>query len=104
MPPAGDREKGRGSVPPEILEAVRREFGIAHRVLDVLVAEPCLQRPRIVPGIGQGVATGVPQHVREDREGHAGALAEALSSEVLDEVVVAKAAIGSVISLSPPGL
>jgi hypothetical protein len=47
-------------------------------VLDVFVPEPCLQRPRIVPGIGQGVATGVPQHVREDREGHVGALAEAL--------------------------
>jgi hypothetical protein len=27
---------------PEILEPVRREFGVAHRVLDVLVAEPSL--------------------------------------------------------------
>jgi hypothetical protein len=57
---------------------LRRQLGVPDRVLDVLVAEPCLQRPRIVPGIGQGVATGVPQHVREDGEGHAGAPAEAL--------------------------
>src|SRR5215475_3474631 len=63
---------------PEVLKPIRSQLGVTHRVLDVLVPEPCLQRPRIVPGIGQGVATGVPQHVREDREGHAGALAEAL--------------------------
>src|SRR5262244_3735765 len=61
-----------------VLISTWRQLGVPDRVLDVLVAEPCLQRPRIVPGIGQGVATGVPQHVREDREGHAGALAEAL--------------------------
>jgi hypothetical protein len=33
----------------------RPQLGIAHRVLDVLVPEPCLQRPRVVAGIGQGV-------------------------------------------------
>src|SRR5262249_61422625 len=65
-------------IAPEVFEPVRRQLGVTHRVLDVLVAEPCLQRPRTVPGIGQGVAAGMPQHVREDREGHAGALAEAL--------------------------
>jgi hypothetical protein len=41
-PSGAIEKKGGGSVPPEILEAVRREFGIAHRVLDVLVAEPSL--------------------------------------------------------------
>src|SRR5262245_11093704 len=41
----------------EVFEPVRRQLGVPDRVLDVLVAEPCLQRPRIVPGIGQGVAT-----------------------------------------------
>src|SRR5215510_13514337 len=65
-------------IAPEVFEPVRRQLGVPDRVLDVLVAEPCLQRPRIVPGIGQGVATGVPQHVREDGEGHTGAPAEAL--------------------------
>jgi hypothetical protein len=33
-------------------------------MLDVLVAEVSLQRPRIFSGIGQGKSTGVPQHVR----------------------------------------
>src|SRR5215471_3318898 len=70
------RRDGRSA--PEVLEPIRSQLGVTHRVLDVLVAEPCLQRPRIVPGIGQGVATGVPQHMREDGEGHAGAPAEAL--------------------------
>src|SRR5262249_56802263 len=55
---------------PEVLKPIRSQLGVTHCVLDVLVAEPCLQRPRIVPGIGQGVATGVPQHMREDGEGH----------------------------------
>jgi hypothetical protein len=31
-----------------------------------------------VPGVSQGIAAGVPQHVREDGEGHTGAPAEAL--------------------------
>src|SRR5262245_60877411 len=63
---------------PKVLEPVGRQLGVAHRVLDVLVAKPCLQRPRIVPGIGQGVATGVPQQFREYGEGHTGAPTEAL--------------------------
>src|SRR5262249_23876067 len=32
-------------------EPVRRQLVVPDHVLDVLVAEPCLQRPRIVPGI-----------------------------------------------------
>jgi hypothetical protein len=32
------------------------------------MAEPCLQRPRIVPGVRQGEAARVPQHVAMDRE------------------------------------
>ena len=35
------------SILPEILEPFRRQLGIAHRVLDVLVAEVVLQRARI---------------------------------------------------------
>jgi hypothetical protein len=46
-------------------------------VLDVAVTEPSLQRSGVVTGVSQRVAAGVPEHVREDREGHAGALAEA---------------------------
>jgi hypothetical protein len=49
-----------------------------HLVLDILMPEPCLQRPRVVPGISQGVAAGVPQHVRKNGEGHTGAPAEVL--------------------------
>src|SRR5262249_4144230 len=41
------------------------------------MAEPGLQRPGVVAGVGQGVAAGMPQHVGEDREGQAGALPEA---------------------------
>src|SRR5262249_53249556 len=63
----GDREKGGDSVPPEILEAVRREFGIARRVLDVLVAEPSLQRPGVVAGVGVAKAATVVLHVRPCR-------------------------------------
>src|SRR5262249_42037983 len=62
---------------PEVLKSIRRKFGVTHRVLDVLVAEPSLQRPRVVAGVSQGIATCVPEHVRMDREGHPGALAQA---------------------------
>src|SRR5262249_30092127 len=37
---------------PEVLKSIRRQLGVAHHVLNVLVPEPCLQRPRVVPGIG----------------------------------------------------
>src|SRR5437764_13944478 len=63
-------------LPPEVLEPVRRQLGIAHRVLDVLVAEPRLQRAGVVAGIGQGVAAAVPQHMRVDRERHFGPLSD----------------------------
>ena len=32
---------------PEVLEPVRRQLGVAHRVLDILVAQISLQSPRI---------------------------------------------------------
>jgi hypothetical protein len=37
---------------PEVLKPIRRQLGVAHRVLDVFVAEPRLQRPRVATGIG----------------------------------------------------
>jgi len=49
----------RPSVPPKIFEPFRRQFGVAHRVLNIFVAEIGLQRPRIVPLVGKGIATGV---------------------------------------------
>jgi hypothetical protein len=48
--------KARGLLalgPPEILEPRRSEFRIAHRVLDVFVAEVSLQRPSVVPSVRQ---------------------------------------------------
>jgi hypothetical protein len=35
-------------------------------------------RPRVVAGVGHGVAAGVPKHVGVNRKGEAGALADAL--------------------------
>src|SRR5215831_13453374 len=68
---------GVRNLTPEILEPVRRKLSVAHCMLDVAMAEPGLQRPCVVAGVSQGIATCVPEHVRMDREGHPGALAQA---------------------------
>lgn len=57
------------SVPPEILETLRRKLRISHSVLDVLVAQVVLNGPRIVPIIGELVAAGMPEHVGVNGEG-----------------------------------
>ena len=45
--------RGNGClIAPEVLEPVRRQLGVTNRVLNVAMAEPCLQRPRVVAGIG----------------------------------------------------
>ena len=49
---------------PEVLEPVRRQRGIAHGVLDDLVAQISLHSPRIAAVIGQRKAAGMAQHVR----------------------------------------
>ena len=41
------------------------------------MAKPCLECPRIVAGVRQSKAAGVPEHVRVNRKRHPGALAEA---------------------------
>src|SRR5437016_5291483 len=46
-------------------------------MLNVAMPEPRLQCPGIVTRIRQRKAAGVPQHVRVDRERHAGPLTEA---------------------------
>jgi len=77
-PVTAARTRSTAILPPEVAEAGRRKFGIANRVLDVLVPEPRLQRPRVMTGIGQREAAAVPQPVRKNGEGHTGAPAEAL--------------------------
>ena len=47
--PAARRDR---RLSPEVLKSIRRKLGVAHRVLDVLVPEPSLQRPGVVAGVG----------------------------------------------------
>ena len=41
------------SVPPKVLEAVGRHFGVPDGVLNVLVPEVVLQRPRVMAIVGE---------------------------------------------------
>jgi hypothetical protein len=60
---------GHNRLSPEVLEPVRGQLGVAHRVLDVLVAEPRLQRPGVVAGIGKRVAARTPASRGDSRSG-----------------------------------
>src|SRR5262245_65009473 len=60
----------RRQLAPKILEPVWRHFGVSDRVLDVLVPEVVLQRPRVVAIVGELKPTSVAKHVWVDREGH----------------------------------
>jgi hypothetical protein len=64
-------------------------------MLDVAAAEPCLQAPRIVPGVRQGEAARVTRHVRMDWKWHASALAEARDQRVKSLGRHRAAALGS---------
>ena len=44
--------------------------------------QPILNGPRVVPGVGQRVTAGVPQHVHVDLERKAGALADAFDKAI----------------------
>ena len=47
LPTRGAGDRGQSTlISPEVLEPIGRELGIAHRVLDVLVAEVVLQGKR----------------------------------------------------------
>src|SRR5262245_43561519 len=70
------------SVFPKIFEPIGSHFGVPDRVLNVLVPEVVLQRPRVVAIVGELVSTGMAKHVRVDREWHLGGLAEALNEPV----------------------
>jgi hypothetical protein len=54
---------------PEVLEAVGGELGVAGGVLDVAVSEPFLDRPGVVPAMGEREAAAMAQDVRVDGEG-----------------------------------
>jgi hypothetical protein len=49
-------------------EPIRRQLGIANRVLDVAMTEVGLQGSGIMTLVGQRKAAGVPQHVRVSSE------------------------------------
>ena len=63
----------RQGASPAQIRAANHKLGIAHRVLDVLVPEPGLERPSVVARVSQAVAAAVSQHVRMDRKRHFGA-------------------------------
>src|SRR5262249_60757675 len=63
---------------PGFFEAIRRQLGVAHGVLDIFVAEIVLQGSGIVPIVGELISAGVPKHVRMDWEWHLGSLTQAL--------------------------
>ena|SRR6476660_4895874 len=46
------------------------------------MAKPILQRPRIMPRIGQGIAARMPKHVTVNREGKACTLADPLDQPI----------------------
>src|ERR1700722_10108430 len=59
------RERGRQvrSIPPEVLEPIRRQRGVDGRAGDRAMPQPSLDRPGVVPFVGEGVPAGVAQHV-----------------------------------------
>ena len=63
--------------PPKILEPICRQLGIAHRVLDILVAQVVLQSAGIVAIVGELEPARMSKHVRVHSEGHLCCLAEA---------------------------
>src|SRR5271154_1876594 len=52
-----------GSIPPEVLEAVRRQCRVDGGAGDRSMAEPPLDRPGIVALVGERVAAGMAEHV-----------------------------------------
>ena len=60
------------SLPPEILDPVRRQGRIRRRARNRPMAEPSLNRPGIVPPIRERIAAGVTQHARVSFEPKAG--------------------------------
>jgi hypothetical protein len=56
------------SVLPEILEPIGCHFGVANRVHDIFMAHIVLEGSGVVAIVGELVTSGVPEHVRVNRE------------------------------------
>ena len=69
---------------PEVLEPVGRQLGVANGMLDVLVPQIGLQRPRVMPFVGQRIAAGMAQHVRMYLDVELGRDAEPLDHAGMD--------------------
>src|SRR4051812_12503907 len=52
------------SIVPEFFKTSRRQLGVAHRMLDVAMAEIGLDGARVLTSIGEREAARVPEHVR----------------------------------------
>ena len=63
-------------LPPEILEPIGRQFGVAHRVLDGAMPKPVVNGSGVVSGVSQRVTAAMPQHVGKpaQRRSRAGSL------------------------------
>jgi hypothetical protein len=70
-------EAHSNSLPPKPLEAIGRQLGVEHRVLDIAVPQIVLDGTGIVPIIGKLEPTGMAQHVGVHRKGEGGELAGA---------------------------
>jgi hypothetical protein len=64
LPCAPGRRSIRGSVSPEILEPIRRQGRAHRRARDRAVPQPPLNRPGIVPPVGQRIAARMAEHMR----------------------------------------
>src|SRR5262249_8661420 len=62
--PSAYRSRLSPSLPPEVLEPVRRQRRVNRGASDRPMPEPTLDRPGVVPLVGEGVAAGVPQYMR----------------------------------------
>src|SRR5262245_25618509 len=82
-------------IPPKVLEAVGRHFGVPDRVLNVLVPEVVLQGARVVAIVCELEPAGMAKHVRVDRECHLGGLPEALNEAVETDGADWSAALGN---------
>src|SRR6516164_5660854 len=82
-------------IPPKVLEAVGRHFGVPDRVLDVLVPEVMLQGPRVVAIVRELEPTGMAKHVRVDGEWQLGGLPEAQDKPVETDGADWPAALGN---------
>src|SRR5262245_63925788 len=80
---------------PKLFEPVGRHIGVPDRMLDVLVPQVVLQRPRVVAIVGELEPTGMAKHVRVDRKWHLGSFPEALDESVETDGTDWPAALGN---------